>query len=90
MATPSSVKAMGTAPPSFPRVGITVCDTRISVSLAVSSNMKSAGKTAEISSHCLLQRSCFHAIKLSQIEIENNILIAQEKNPSLDLSQDWR
>jgi hypothetical protein len=37
----------------------------------------------------LLQRSCFHAIKLSQIEIENDILAAQEKNPSLDLSQDW-
>jgi len=32
----------------------------------------------------------FPRIKLSQIEIENNILAAQEKNPSLDLSQDWR
>jgi hypothetical protein len=39
-----------------------------------------------ISPHRLLQHPCFHAIELSQIEIENNVLAAQEKDPSLNLA----
>jgi hypothetical protein len=41
MATPCSVKAIGAVPPNFPRVGITVCDTRVLISAVESSNMKS-------------------------------------------------
>ena len=39
-----SVKAIGDAPPSLPRPGITFCDTKSCASSAFSSNMKSAGK----------------------------------------------
>src|SRR5438270_4698354 len=47
MATPCSVKTMGVAPPNFPRVGITVCDTRLLISAAESANIKSPGKRSK-------------------------------------------
>src|SRR6266700_626860 len=46
----------GVAPPNFPRVGITVCDTRFLISATVSSNMKSAGKRSRF-----LRPACFNA-----------------------------
>jgi hypothetical protein len=51
-----SAKAMGAAPPSLPRPGITVCDTMTRTSSAVSSNMKSEGKRLR-----LRRTACFNA-----------------------------
>ncbi len=43
MATPCSVKAKGFVPPNLLFDGITNCDTKYSISLSLSSNIKSAG-----------------------------------------------
>src|SRR6266446_4107721 len=49
-------EGVGVAPPNFPRVGITVCDTRFLISAVESSNMKSAGKRSRF-----LRTACFSA-----------------------------
>jgi len=55
MATPCSVKAIGTPPPNFPRPGITFCDTSASISSSFSVNMKSSGNRSRFAANGLLE-----------------------------------
>ena len=79
---------MGVAPPSLPRLGITFCDTRFSISSRFSLEHEVRRETFGIAADCLFESTGLDGVEFRQMEIEHHFLLSQKEDALFGLERE--